>query len=114
MNFLTAAARGALTIQRMSVPSVPPVARAPSWQRVLLLLLCALLLLATVTLGLLSLGLFSSLSSNGPLWLRSLGVVATTLTSSAGLGGLSGIAQAFTLMLLTSLVAALAAFVKPR
>ncbi len=98
----------------MSAPATPPTARAVSWPRVALTLLCALLLLAAVTLGILTLGLFSSLASNGPLWLRSLGAVASTLAGGAGLGGLSGLHLAFLLMALTSVVAGLAAFVKPR
>lgn len=99
----------------MSVPPVSPAsARALSWSRVLLTLLCVLLLLAAAALGLLALGLFSSLSSNGPLWLRSLGVVASTVTAAVGLGGLSGLGQAFALMVVTSAVSGLAAFVKPR
>ncbi len=98
----------------MSVPSSPRVVRAPSWRRVLLLLLSVLLFLTAAALGLLALGLFSSLASNGPLWLRSLGVLGAGAVQGAGLGGLSGVVQAFTLVLLTSLTAGLAAFVKPR
>ncbi|GGK88694.1 hypothetical protein [Deinococcus radiotolerans] len=98
----------------MSAPATPPPARSVSWTRVALTLLCALLLLLAVVLGSLTLGLFSSLASNGPLWLRSLGAVASTLAGAAGLGGLSGLTLAFILMALTSGLAGLAAFVKPR
>ena len=98
----------------MSVPSSPRATRAPSWRRVLLLLLSVLLFLTAAALGLLALGLFSSLAANGPLWLRSLCVLGAGAVQGAGLGRLSGVAQAFTLVLLTSLTAGLAAFVKPR
>ena len=40
--------------------------------------------------------------------------LAQSAVQEAGLGRLSGVAQAFTLVLLTSLTAGLAAFVKPR
>lgn len=98
----------------MSVPPASHLTRAPSWQRVLLLLLSVLLFLGAAALALLTLGLFSSLAANGPLWLQSLGVIAAGATQALGLGGLSGVAQAFTLVGLTSLTAALAAYLKPR
>lgn len=96
-----------------SAPPLQPVHRF-SPGRVALLLLSVLLFLGAAALGLLSLGLLSALAANGPLWLRSLGAVARTLIETLGLSGWSGVTQAFTMMLLTSLLAALAAYVKPR
>lgn len=50
----------------------------------LLLLLSVLLFLTAAALGLLALGLFSSLASNGPLWLRSLGVLGAGAVQGPG------------------------------
>lgn len=82
--------------------------------RVLGWLLCALLFGLTLALALLSLGTFASLAGTGPLWLRSLGGLEGALAEQLRLEGLGGVGQALSLMVLTSLCAALAAFVKPR
>ncbi|MBX8466938.1 hypothetical protein IHN32_12110 [Deinococcus sp. 14RED07] len=77
-------------------------------------LLSTLLFGLTLLLALLALGTFASLAGTGPLWLRSLGGLESALAEQLGLEGLSGVGQALSLMILTSLCAALAAFVKPR
>lgn len=82
--------------------------------RVLGWLLCALLFGLALALALLSLGTLASLAGTGPLWLRSLGGLEGALAEQLGLEGLGGVGQALSLMVLTSLCAALAAFVKPR
>ncbi|GGR83520.1 hypothetical protein [Deinococcus sedimenti] len=98
----------------MSAPPPPTAPRSVSWARVARLFLSVLLLLTAGALALLALGLFASLASNGPLWLQSVGVVAATLTGAAGLGSLSGLHQALLMMVLTSVVAGGAAYLKPR
>ncbi|GAA0520171.1 hypothetical protein [Deinococcus depolymerans] len=82
--------------------------------RVLGWLLSLLLFAVTLGLALLSLGTFASLAGSGPLWLRSLGGLESTLAGVTGLRSLSGVGQALSLMVLTSLCAALATFLKPR
>jgi hypothetical protein len=76
----------------------------------------AVVLLALVTLGLaaLTLGSFASLNPNAPLWLRSVGSVEALLSAGVGAGGVPGFTRAIVLTLLTSGLAGLAAFLKPR
>ncbi|WP_221090424.1 hypothetical protein [Deinococcus aquaedulcis] len=87
--------------------------RGRAW-RVLGWVLCLLLFALTGVLGLLTLGLLGSISGGGPLWLRSLGALVRPLAEGLGVAHWSGVAQALSLMVLTSLVAAAAAYVKPR
>ncbi|GAA5436218.1 hypothetical protein ACMT4L_05135 [Deinococcus sp. A31D244] len=68
----------------------------------------------TLVLALLSLGTFASLAGTGPLWLRSIGSLESTLSGALNVTGLGSIQQAMTLMLLTSVCAGLAAYLKPR
>ncbi|PNY82255.1 hypothetical protein [Deinococcus koreensis] len=70
--------------------------------------------LLALVLGLLTLGAFASLSAGAPLALRSVGTLSATLGQSLGLEGLSPLSRALALTLLTSVVAALAAYIKPR
>ncbi|GMA16480.1 hypothetical protein E5F05_14010 [Deinococcus metallilatus] len=73
-----------------------------------------LLALLTLALAVLTLGSFASLNPNAPLWLRTLGGVETLLSRQAGAGQVPGFARAALLTLLTSLLAGLVAFLKPR
>ena len=73
-----------------------------------------LLMVLVLALGLLTLGAFASLNSGAPLALRSLGTLLLTVSQSLGLDGLAPLNRALALTLLTSLVAALAAYIKPR
>ncbi|GGR44271.1 hypothetical protein GCM10008959_01540 [Deinococcus seoulensis] len=68
----------------------------------------------TLALALLSLGTFASLAGTGPLWLRSIGSLESTLSGALNVTGLGSIQQALALMLLTSVCAGLAAYLKPR
>lgn len=70
--------------------------------------------LLTLALALLTLGSFASLNPNAPLWLRTVGGVATLLSGQVGAGQVPGFTRAVALTLLTSLLAGLAAFLKPR
>ncbi|BDP41460.1 hypothetical protein DAETH_14290 [Deinococcus aetherius] len=82
--------------------------RALRWGLVLLLLL------AVVALAALTLGVFATLNPNAPLWLRSLGSLEGVLSAQAGLGEWGGFDRAVALTVLTSLLAGLAAYLKPR
>ncbi|GAA5512116.1 hypothetical protein Dcar01_00830 [Deinococcus carri] len=82
--------------------------------RILRWLGVVLLGLLTLALALLTLGSFASLNPNAPLWLRTVGSVETLLGARAGVGGPSSFGQAIALTLLTSLLAGLVAFLKPR
>ena len=73
-----------------------------------------LLFLVTLALAVFTLGSFANLNPNAPLWLRSVGTLETLLTGQAGLGRTAGFLRALGLTLLTSLLAALTAYVKPR
>lgn len=70
--------------------------------------------LLTLVLGLLTLGAFASLSAGAPLLLRSVGTLTLTVSEGLGLDTLSPLNRALALTALTSLVAALAAYIKPR
>ncbi|MEW6420562.1 MAG: hypothetical protein AB1511_02380 [Deinococcota bacterium] len=72
------------------------------------------LALLTLALALLTLGSFANLNPGAPLWLRTAGGVETLLSRQAGAGHLPGFTRAIALTLLTSLLAGLAAFLKPR
>lgn len=82
--------------------------RVVGWLAVILLVLLGL------GLGLLTLGAFASLNVGAPLGLRSLGTLTLTVSQSLGLDGLAPLNRALALTLLTSLVMALAAYIKPR
>lgn len=70
--------------------------------------------LLTLALALLTLGSFASLNPNAPLWLRTVGGVEMLLSGQVGAGHLPGFTRAVALTLLTSLLAGLAAWLKPR
>lgn len=73
-----------------------------------------LLVVAVVALAALTLGVFATLNSNAPLWLRSLGSLETVLSGQVGLGDVASFTRALGLMALTSLLAGWAAYLKPR
>ena len=77
-----------------------------------------LLVLVLVTLGgvlgALTLGVFASLVSDAPLWLRSLGSLEATISGSLGALRITGFRRALILAVLTSAVLGLAAYIKPR
>lgn len=73
-----------------------------------------LLTLVTLALATLTLGSFASLNPNAPLWLRSVGSVELLLSTGMGAGGVPGFTRAVALTFLTSVLAGLVAFLKPR
>ncbi|MEF2280011.1 hypothetical protein V3W47_17090 [Deinococcus sp. YIM 134068] len=73
-----------------------------------------MLVLMVAALAALTLGVFASLNPNAPLWLRSVGSLETVLSGQVGLGGVATFTRALGLMALTSLLAGLAAYCKPR
>ncbi|CAM3983961.1 hypothetical protein [Deinococcus frigens] len=82
--------------------------RAVAW------LLTAVLIALALGLAVLTLGAFASLGSGAPLWLRSVGSLEHALSGQFGLGTLTHFARAVGLAVLTSALAGLAAYVKPR
>ncbi|MFC4639314.1 hypothetical protein [Deinococcus hohokamensis] len=84
--------------------------------RALLWVLMVLLLLAGLALAVLTMGAFAALVPNGgtSLWLRSLGGVEEALSAQVGLSALPAFTRATLLTLVTGLVFALSAYVKPR
>ncbi|WP_231557276.1 hypothetical protein [Deinococcus sp. YIM 77859] len=70
--------------------------------------------LLTLALALLTLGSFAALNPSAPLWLRTVGGLETALSAQVGVGHLPGFTRAVALTLLTSLLAGLCAFLKPR
>ncbi|WP_295815794.1 hypothetical protein [uncultured Deinococcus sp.] len=74
----------------------------------------ALLILLALTLGALTLGAFASLNSGAPLLLRSAGTVTTTVLGQLGLPDMEPLDRALILTGVTGVVAALAAYIKPR
>lgn len=82
--------------------------------RALRWLLVVGLALITLALAALTLGSFASLNPNAPLWLRSVGSVELLLSAQVGAAGLPGFTRAVALTLLTSVLAGLVAFLKPR
>lgn len=82
--------------------------------RVLAWLLTAVLIALTLGLGALTLGAFASLGAGAPLWLRSVGSLEHALSAQLGLGGLTNFARSLALAVLTSALAGLTAYVKPR
>lgn len=72
------------------------------------------LMVLVVVLALLTLGSFASLGSSAPLWLRSLGSVEAAIYAQVGLGHLPGFTRAIVLTMITSVLAGLSAYVKPR
>lgn len=73
-----------------------------------------LLLILVVVFALITLGAFASLSTGAPLWLRSFGSLEGAMYGQVGLGHLPGFTRALALTVLTSVLAGLAAYVKPR
>lgn len=82
--------------------------------RALAWLLTALLIVLALGLGVLTLGAFAALGSAAPLWLRSVGSLEHALSAQLGLSGVTHFARAAGLAVLSSALAALAAYVKPR
>lgn len=82
--------------------------RALAWILTVVLIACAL------GLALLTLGAFASLGASAPLWLRSLGSLEHATSAQLGLSSLTNFARAVGLAVLTSALAGLAAYIKPR
>ncbi|WP_103129929.1 hypothetical protein [Deinococcus aerius] len=82
--------------------------------RALRWLLVVGLALVTLALAALTLGSFASLNPNAPLWLRSVGSVELLLSAQVGAAGLPAFTRAVALTVLTSVLAGLVAFLKPR
>ncbi|GGK32974.1 hypothetical protein GCM10008955_28740 [Deinococcus malanensis] len=84
--------------------------------RALLWVLTALLFVTGLVLAVLTMGTFASLVPNGgtSLWLRSLGGIESLLSARLHLDSLPGFTRATLMTILTGLVFALSAFVKPR
>lgn len=74
----------------------------------------AVLALLTLLLAVLTLGSFAGLNPNAPLWLRSVGTLETLLLGQWGLKAGRGFGSAVGLTLLTSLLAAVTVYLKPR
>lgn len=72
------------------------------------------LALLTLLLAVLTLGSYAGLNPNAPLWLRSVGMLEALLLGSWGSGGGRGFSGAVTLTLLTSLLAGVTVYFKPR
>ena len=82
--------------------------------RALAWLLTVVLFAFALGLAVLTLGAFASLGSAAPLWLRSVGSLEHAMSSQLGLSSLTNFARALGLAVLTSAVAGLAAYLKPR
>ncbi|GGL66933.1 hypothetical protein GCM10010840_01100 [Deinococcus aerolatus] len=82
--------------------------------RALMWLMTVVLMVLAVALAVLTLGAFASLGSTAPLWLRSVGSLEHAVSGQLGLSGITHFARAVGLAVLTSALAALAAYVKPR
>ena len=77
-------------------------------------LLTVLLVLLGGLFSLLVLGAYSNMTSDAPLWLRSIGSLESVLSSSVGNYGLSLFTRALLLTVLASALFGLAAYIKPR
>lgn len=84
--------------------------------RALLWVLTIVLFLTGMALAVLTMGTFASLVPNGStsLWLRSLGGLETLLSARLNLDSLPGFSRATLMTVLTGLVFALSAYLKPR
>ncbi len=82
--------------------------------RALAWLLTVVLIAFVLGLTALTLGAFASLGSGAPLWLRSVGSLEHAISGQLGLGSLTNFARALGLAVLTSALAGLAAYIKPR
>lgn len=84
--------------------------------RALLWVLTVVLFLTGLALAVLTIGTFASLVPNGgtSLWLRSLGGVETLLSARLNLDSLPGFTRATLMVIVTGLVFALSAYIKPR
>lgn len=82
--------------------------------RALTWLLTVMLIVFALGLAVLTLGAFASLGSGAPLWLRSVGSLEHVMSAQLGLGDLTNFARALGLAVLTSALAGLAAYLKPR
>lgn len=84
--------------------------------RALLWVLTVVLFLTGMALAVLTIGTFASLVPNGgtSLWLRSLGGIETLLSARLNLDSLPGFTRATLMVIVTGLVFALSAYIKPR
>lgn len=82
--------------------------------RVAAWLAAAVLALMVVVLALVTLGAYAALTTGAPLWLRSFGSVETAVYDQLGLGGLPGFTRATILAVVTSVLAGVVAYLKPR
>lgn len=85
-----------------------PLMRALAWG------LTGVLIALALGLAALTLGAFASLGAAAPLWLRSVGSLEHALSGQLGLSGLTNFARAVGLAVLTSALAGLATYLKPR
>jgi hypothetical protein len=82
--------------------------------RVVAWILTLSLLVFGVGLAGLTLGAFAALSAGAPLWLRSVGTLESAMSAGLGWADVPGFTRALALAVLTSAVAALGAYIKPR
>ncbi|ACO45949.1 hypothetical protein DEDE109153_02650 [Deinococcus deserti] len=84
--------------------------------RALLWVLTVVLFLTGMALAVLTIGTFASLVPNGgtSLWLRSLGGIETLLSARLNLDSLPGFTRATLMVIVTGLIFALSAYIKPR
>lgn len=84
--------------------------------RALLWVLTVVLFLTGMVLAVLTIGTFASLVPNGgtSLWLRSLGGIETLLSARLNLDSLPGFTRATLMVIVTGLIFALSAYIKPR
>lgn len=84
--------------------------------RALLWVLTVVLFLIGLALAVLTMGAFASLVPNGgtSLWLRSLGGIETLLSARLNLDSLPGFTRATLMVIVTGLIFALSAYLKPR
>ncbi|UQN05921.1 hypothetical protein [Deinococcus sp. QL22] len=82
--------------------------------RVVAWILTLLLVLFGLGLAALTLGAFAALSAGAPLWLRSVGSLESAMSAGLGWADIPGFTRALVLAVLTSAVAALGAYIKPR
>ncbi|MDB5045188.1 MAG: hypothetical protein JWQ08_1238 [Deinococcus sp.] len=82
--------------------------------RIVAWILSLLLVVFALALAALTLGAFAALSAGAPLWLRSVGSLESAMSSGLGWAEVPQFTRALTLAVLTSAVAALGAYIKPR
>ena len=74
----------------------------------------AVLIVLALVMAALTLGAFATLNTGAPLLLRSVGTLSATTLDQVGLGRAAPLDRALILSVATGLVAALAAYIKPR